>query len=299
MAGKRHEGDGRVCCCDRADGSCAGLAVRRLSQQRVRELAEEIWATSSGAAETARRLPDPRSGKPGASAQAAYRRHREEELADWRKGLHWRAAVVALVGVAGGVLIGLTVGVWAGWPMALLAAALTGWHLRFRPSPSTAVWRRQAAAQRRTAAALRPLEREGYLVLHDVALPGWPASLDHLVVGPTGAWAIESWRPGRLAALRRRAVPASAEVAAENRVGGLHWQAGAVAEAIGGSLIPVQPLRCVHGSLSREGRRRLAQAVPTVPLRQLAHRVRERPSLHPTTVQRAVVRALEVLRPAA
>ena len=33
--------------------------------------------------------------------------------------------------------------------------------LRFRPSASASVWRRQAATQRRTAGALRPLEREG------------------------------------------------------------------------------------------------------------------------------------------
>jgi hypothetical protein len=41
---------------------------------------------------------------------------------------------------------------------------------------------------------LAQLEQEGWLVLHDVALPGWPASLDHLVIGPTGAWAIEVQR---------------------------------------------------------------------------------------------------------
>jgi hypothetical protein len=43
MAGKRHD-DGRVCLCDQPDGSCAGLAVGRLSRDRVQELAEEIWA---------------------------------------------------------------------------------------------------------------------------------------------------------------------------------------------------------------------------------------------------------------
>jgi hypothetical protein len=63
--------------------------------------------------------------------------------------------------------------------MALLAALVTGWRLRFRPSASASVWRRQAATQRRTAGSLRPLEREGQLVLHDVTLPGWSASLDH------------------------------------------------------------------------------------------------------------------------
>ena len=44
-------------------------------------------------------------------------------------------------------------------------------------------WRRRARMQRRSAGVLTALEPDGYLVLHDVTLPGWPPSLDHLVVG--------------------------------------------------------------------------------------------------------------------
>jgi hypothetical protein len=87
MAGKRHD-DGRVCLCDRPDGTCAGLAVRRLSPDRVRDLAEEIWAGSSGDLLPGRPLTDPRGSRPGASARAAYQRHREQERAAWRPG--WR-----------------------------------------------------------------------------------------------------------------------------------------------------------------------------------------------------------------
>jgi hypothetical protein len=57
-----------------------------------------------------------------------------------------------------------------------------------RPSPDVRVWRQQALMQRNTAEVLRPLFEQAYLVLHDVALPGWLDSLDHLVVGPTGVW---------------------------------------------------------------------------------------------------------------
>jgi hypothetical protein len=38
MTGKRRE-DGRACGCDRHDVSCVGLTVRRLSSERVAELA--------------------------------------------------------------------------------------------------------------------------------------------------------------------------------------------------------------------------------------------------------------------
>ena len=53
--------------------------------------------------------------------------------------------------------------------------------------------------QRRTAGVLEPLEQEGYMVLlHDVTLPGWLDSLDHLLVGATGVWVIESRQRRRL-----------------------------------------------------------------------------------------------------
>ena len=35
-------------------------------------------------------------------------------------------------------------------------------------------------------------------MLHDITLPGWLDSLDHLVVGPTGVWVVASWRRRRL-----------------------------------------------------------------------------------------------------
>ena len=61
MAGSH---DGRVRLCDRADGTCAGLAVRRLSPARVQDLAEEIWTASSGGLLPARPAADPRSSRP-------------------------------------------------------------------------------------------------------------------------------------------------------------------------------------------------------------------------------------------
>jgi hypothetical protein len=39
-------------------------------------------------------------------------------------------------------------------------------------------WRRGAAGERRTARWLGRLPRDGYVVLHDLALPGSPANVD-------------------------------------------------------------------------------------------------------------------------
>ena len=97
MTGK-HGDDGRVCLCDRPDGTCAGITVRRLSLERVRELAEEIWTASSGELPPPRPAPDPRSSRAGASARTAYARCRERERGAWRLGwAWWTCAVVAAV----------------------------------------------------------------------------------------------------------------------------------------------------------------------------------------------------------
>jgi hypothetical protein len=73
-----------------------------------------------------------------------------------------------------------------------LAATAAGWGLRFRPSPEAIAWRRGAAEERRTARLLSPLERQGWVVLHDLAVPGSRANIDHLVIGPGGVLVIDS-----------------------------------------------------------------------------------------------------------
>ncbi|HEY7606116.1 MAG TPA: nuclease-related domain-containing protein [Actinomycetes bacterium] len=286
MAGRRHD-DGRACLCDLPDGTCAGLLVRRLSHERVWELAEEIWTASSGDALPALPVLDPRSSQAGASAGAAYRLHRDHERAGWRLGWGWWSTAVAAVAVVGGLAIGVSVGAWLGWVTALLLATWAGWRLRFRPSPGVRVWRRQAAMQRRTADLLGPLGEVGYLVLHDVALPGWLDSLDHVVVGATGVWVVGSWR-------RRRLVPSGPPPAT---VRGLRGQADAMAEALAGwAGLAVRPLLCVHSPWSvTQG---AADGVRVAALAQLPGIVRSGPRASTDEVGRAARRLLEVLRPA-
>jgi hypothetical protein len=45
MLGKRHDGE-PACGCHLPEVNCAALTVRQLSQERVCELVEEIWAGS-------------------------------------------------------------------------------------------------------------------------------------------------------------------------------------------------------------------------------------------------------------
>jgi hypothetical protein len=131
-------------------------------------------------------------GSPGRSARAQYRRRRAEELATWTRTLVWRAPLVAAAGLAGDVLT-----TQAGLPQAglvgLAVAALVGWRLRFRPSEQARTWQRGAQGERHTARLLRRLTRDGFVVFHDLAVPGnTSANVDHLVIGPTGVFVIDS-----------------------------------------------------------------------------------------------------------
>jgi hypothetical protein len=116
-------------------------------------------------------------GHPGASAAAEYRRRRTLELATWAGGLPWRVAAVLAAGVTAGPLAAQVAPDLAGL-LAVVAAAGLGWRLRFRSSADTRAWRRGAAGERRTARLLAPLERRGWAVLHDLAVPGSPANID-------------------------------------------------------------------------------------------------------------------------
>jgi Nuclease-related domain len=124
-------------------------------------------------------------GRPGGSAQARWRRMRAAEWAAWTRSLTWRVAAALGIGTAGG-LLGSLLAPRLGLVLGALAAMATAWGLRFKPSPDAVAWRRGAAGERRTARLLAPLERQGWVVLHDLAVPGSTANLDHLALGPGG-----------------------------------------------------------------------------------------------------------------
>ena len=130
-------------------------------------------------------------GLPGGSAQARWRRMRAAEWAAWTRSLPWRVAATVGIGAAGGVL-GSLLGPRLGLVLSVLAAVAAGWGLRFRPSPAAKAWRRGAVGERRTARLLAALERHGWAVLPDLAVPRSQANLDHLVIGPGGVLVIDS-----------------------------------------------------------------------------------------------------------
>jgi hypothetical protein len=296
MAARRSQGS-RACCGRRAGVTCAGHTVQRLSEARVHELAEEIWTSSTETPAPVPRDLDPRHSRPGASAQAVYLRRRQQEHQAWRPGWRRRVGRAAAVALGAGLVTGLVAGVELGWRMAVLVALLAGWWLQFRPSAEARSWRSQATVQRRTAAALEPLEQEGHLVLHDITLPGWPVNIDHLVVGSTGVWIIQSWQH-QVGLPRRGSSPWRRYSVTTGLRRQLRWQAAALTgELAGDPTIPVRPLLCVYpGRWSRS--RRPVEGVPTATSRQLRDILHHAASQPSKDVERATERLLGMARPA-
>jgi len=216
-------------------------------------------------------------GRPGASAQHEYRRRRATEGARWTHGLPWRAGAVLAVGVAAGLLGAQLAPDLAGL-LAVAAAAGMGWRLRFRPSADILAWRRGAAGERRTARLLAALERRGWAVLHDLAIPGTQANIDHLVIGPGGVIVVDSKRyRGRLRLDRHGMVWHGRHllVSALRRV---LWAADQADEVLAIADIQVAAVVAVHGAAVPWGRLQ-ADGVTILPARRVPGLLQALPSI--------------------
>ncbi|WP_246147827.1 nuclease-related domain-containing protein [Nonomuraea turkmeniaca] len=101
-----------------------------------------------------------------------------------------RNRVLMAIGVA--LVVGFLVSEWRVGVTAGVVAAIVEAVYRARSNSSVPAWRRASVAERRTEAQLRKLERLGYRTLHARAIPNSEAQIDHLVVGPTGVYAVDS-----------------------------------------------------------------------------------------------------------
>jgi hypothetical protein len=216
-------------------------------------------------------------GRPGGSAQERWRRMRAAERAAWTRTLAWRVALILGVGAGGGV-IGSLLAPRLGLIVGGLAAAATAWALRFRPSPEAVAWRRGAAGERRTARLLGPLERQGWAVLHDLAVPGSRANLDHLVIGSGGVFVIDSKQyrgrlqldsSGRLWHGRYPLTPTLQTVS---------FEADQAAQVLPDPGVAVVPIVAVHGAQVPWGKV-VVDGVPVVPARRLPSMLRQLPAV--------------------
>jgi Nuclease-related domain len=238
----------------------------------------------------------PTAGSPGHSALAQYRRRRGEELATWTRSLIWRAPLAAGAGLTASALaaqasLARTLVTLTG----LAAAALVGWWLRFRPSEQTRAWRRGAHGEQQTARQLNRLGRDGYQVLHDLAMPDSAANIDHLVIGPSGAFVIDSklWT-GQVHQSNDGLIWHN-HYRLDRALATIRWQALTLGRLLG---IPIAPLLCVHGALVQGGGLR-AQGVAIVPATLLRAALGYDQILSEVDVELYAATAKARLRPAA
>jgi hypothetical protein len=216
-------------------------------------------------------------GRPGGSAQARWRRMRAAEWAAWIRTLPWRVAAVVGIGAGAGLFGSLLVS-RLGLVVGGLAATAAGWGLRFRPSLDAVAWRRGAAGERRTARLLDPLERHGWAVLHDLAVPGSRANLDHLVIGPGGVFVIDSKQyRGRLqldpsGQLWHGRYPLAPTLRA------VSFEADQAAQVLPDPGVAVLPVVAVHGVQVPWGKV-VVQGVPVIAARRLPSMLRALPPL--------------------
>ena len=149
-------------------------------------------------------------------------------------------------GVSTGLLTATVAGPSQVWLIGLTAATALACRLRFRPTADTLAWRHGAQGERRTARLLAPLERQGYQVFHDLAIAGSAANVDHLVIGPTGVFVIDSKRyRGHLHYSAGRLWHSGRPL--DRSLATLWWEATQVAETLGfGPDLHIYPVLCVH-----------------------------------------------------
>lgn len=150
------------------------------------------------------------------------------------------AAASADVDAASAHLLGVLLAALAG-----LRLAVDAWGAR----PTTESWRTGAEGEAMTARKLARLP-EGYVVLHDRRMPRSRANIDHVVIGPTGVFTVETKHYSSEVVIRRGSVRR-----AGRSMTGVVDQAGRQAEAVRSLLgCDVRAVVCVQGAgVSVEG----------------------------------------------
>jgi hypothetical protein len=234
------------------------------------------------------------TGSPGRSALAAYRRHRTEELTVWARSLAWRAPLVAAAGLTGQVLAAQA-GLPYGGLVGLAVAALVGWRLRFRPSEQARTWQRGADGERHTARLLERLTGDGFVVFHDLAVPDSPANVDHLVIGPSGVFVIDSKQWSGSVHQGADGLVWHNHYPLDRTLETVRWEADTIGRLLG---TRIHPLLCVHGAHVQGGGLH-AQGVAVVPAYLLRGALGDDRVLSDADVALLAVTAWTSLRPAA
>lgn len=159
---------------------------------------------------------------------------------------------------AGVVMLGITI--WQGWRLGLTLAAIvaiadTIYHSKTMALIPAAA--RVSSAQRKTRRRLFLARTSGYLAVHCRGIPGSESVIDHLVVGPGGAFALDSERWDRRLPVRTVAGSSAAGAvlyhgpfSQKDRLAHARWEAAQASRFISAELgreITVRPAMVIYG----------------------------------------------------
>ncbi len=237
------------------------------------------------------------SGEAGGSARVQFdrrrRRHREQ-VGRQRPRIVATSVMVVLVGLA--LTLGSLGSSWrlvGGFTMvvgvlyAVVSFYVLPGHVR--------AWRTGADGEVETARILDPLVAAGFVVLHDRRIPNGRENIDHIVIGPTGVFVIETKnyagelrvRDGNLYVDGRRRAGVIDQVSR---------QANAVSAVLDG--VPVSRLVVIHRADFPLIRRPSIDGVPIVRATALGGLIGNSPvALDPAEVDRLATLASVRLRP--
>jgi hypothetical protein len=161
----------------------------------------------------------------------------------------WRMRVLIML------IVGVVFSIIVGWPTGLTLAILAGIAdtiYRSRTVGAVPQPGKLDRAQRSTQKQLARMQRAGYLAWHARPIPGSLEVIDHLVVGPTGVYAIDSEKWDKKMPIRTRNGkqlwhgPDSKKA----RLDHARWEAGQASERLSAALgkdIAVRPAMAVYG----------------------------------------------------
>lgn len=150
---------------------------------------------------------------------------------------------------------GIIAGIWLNWRIGLTVAALVAIADTIYHSKSTSVIPaavRVTAAQRRTQRRLVVLRPAGFMALNARSIPGSDSVIDHLVIGPTGVYAVDSEYWDRRLPIRASSgnVLYHGPTSKKERLVHARWEAAQAARLVGGVLaqeLSVQPVMVIYG----------------------------------------------------
>jgi hypothetical protein len=169
-------------------------------------------------------------------------------MADNRMRIWRRRLLIAIV--AG--LVFTFIFTWRAGVTAAVLAAIADVIYRSRTTASMPPGIRLTGAQRRTQRQLARMERSGYRSLHSRPIPGSKEQIDHFVVGPTGAYAIDSEAWDKKLPIRTRNARQlwHGPFSKKDRLEHARWEAGQASERLTAQLgheVYVRPVLAVYG----------------------------------------------------